>query len=168
MLRWPSQQQQKTAVATFWATIGNLWATVYFNIWSHWPTLKRWMSSVFIFDKMVLLSVYAHSTKGNECIKSILFWLIPSMGSNTASRSLKPYKWQFGLIASLHTSRLVLGGIQTLMRQIWMWPQKKITLKLPNLFWLWILHWKTVRRHFQVVLNFPITQGELKLRLVLK
>ena len=25
----------KTAVATFWATLGNIWATFYFNIWSH-------------------------------------------------------------------------------------------------------------------------------------
>ena len=25
----------KTAVATFWATLGNIWTTFYFNIWSH-------------------------------------------------------------------------------------------------------------------------------------
>ena len=25
----------KTASATFWATIGNFWATFTFNIWSH-------------------------------------------------------------------------------------------------------------------------------------
>ena len=33
------QFQEKTALATFWATFGKIWATFYFNIWSHWKSL---------------------------------------------------------------------------------------------------------------------------------
>ena len=36
----------KTADATFWATFGNIWATFYSNIWSHWlrQKLRRFQS----------------------------------------------------------------------------------------------------------------------------
>ena len=30
----------KTTVATFWVTFGNIWATFYSNIWSHWLQCK--------------------------------------------------------------------------------------------------------------------------------
>ena len=29
-----------TAVSTFWATFGEIWATFYSNIWSHWAAVR--------------------------------------------------------------------------------------------------------------------------------
>ena len=40
--------QIKTVVATFGATFGKLWATFYFNIWSHWPLAR--LESIFDFS----------------------------------------------------------------------------------------------------------------------
>ena len=45
----------KTDVASFWATFGNIWATFYLNIWSHWRQTdqrgKNWISRSPIYEK---------------------------------------------------------------------------------------------------------------------
>ena len=39
----------KTGVATSWVTLGNIWATFYSNIWSHWVEWKLSTLGVVIF-----------------------------------------------------------------------------------------------------------------------
>ena len=36
----------KTAVPTFWATYGKIWAPFNLNIWSHWLRLQIWLGSI--------------------------------------------------------------------------------------------------------------------------
>ena len=68
--------QAKTAVASFWATFGKVWATFIFNIWSHcveWP--KNMTNASSIIDvrhsrRLLLLSkiiehIWCWSTKDN-------------------------------------------------------------------------------------------------------
>ena len=78
----------KTAVATFWATFGNIWAKFYFNIWSHWlcmvfvllptclPTLKCLFSKILnLFDIIIqLIKIFENCVANNRLEFSLDKW----------------------------------------------------------------------------------------------
>ena len=49
----------KTAAATFWATFGNVWATFYSKIWSHW---RRSVTTIYKERENKWKSVYEPTT----------------------------------------------------------------------------------------------------------